>query len=138
MKLNNNKNVLITLMSSLLIISCTANEPPSYNDGEKFLPEPELIEISELTGNKSCQTNAECKSIGLGARPCGGPDKYLIYSQTATDVDALKEVVARYNKRKRQGNEKSGAVGICVVAPKPLTECIQNRCQSSAIANSTH
>ena len=44
-------------------------------------------EISALIGDAECETTEDCRQVGIGAKPCGGPWDYLIYS--VTDSAAL-------------------------------------------------
>ena len=41
---------------------------------------------------------ATCRALGLGAKPCGGPWRYVIYSTARTDSAALVEKVERRNR----------------------------------------
>jgi len=60
-----------------------------------------------------------CRSIALGAKPCGGPRQYLVYSTAQTDEVLLVEKVAEYNARDADTNARYGGVSDCMLVVKP-------------------
>ncbi len=85
--------------------------------------------IQRLTSDKTCNTDEQCASIGIGARPCGGPEKYMIYSKPNTDEKKLTSAVDQYYLIQKLKNEKLKKLGICVVATPPEVECVKQQCQ---------
>lgn len=92
------------------------------------------MRLERLTENKECQQDNQCKVIGVGARPCGGPDQYLLYSTLHTDEKMLSYTNDRYQKLKKQQNEKLGLMSTCQMLMPPVSACIENKC---AIGNAT-
>lgn len=86
------------------------------------------MRLERLTENKECQQDNQCKVIGVGARPCGGPDQYLIYSTLHTDEKMLSYTSERYQKLKKQQNEKLGLMSTCQMLMPPVSACIENKC----------
>lgn len=86
------------------------------------------LRLERLTENKECQQDNQCKVIGVGARPCGGPDQYLIYSTLHTDEKMLSYTNDRYQKLKTQQNEKLGLMSTCQMLLPPASACIENKC----------
>lgn len=86
------------------------------------------LRLERLTENKECQQDNQCKVIGVGARPCGGPDQYLLYSTLHTDEKMLSYTNDRYQKLKKQQNEKLGLMSTCQVLMPPVSACIENKC----------
>ncbi|WP_144395448.1 hypothetical protein [Pleionea sediminis] len=135
-------STVIALIFSATLVACenstsTADEPQSDSKTESKttkatkLPTPELIEqIVGLAKDVSCESVSECSFIGIGARPCGGPDKYLIYSKVNIDQVKLTALVDDYNERKREYIKSQMQVGVCLVAPEPELECKEQRCQA--------
>jgi predicted small secreted protein len=89
-----------------------------------------LVSIKKLLGT-TCQSDNQCKVIGVGSRPCGGPELYLTYSTQDTDEEKLKSLVAIFNKDKKQKNTAKGAMGICQHLSPPKTYCSVNQCVTS-------
>lgn len=86
------------------------------------------LRLERLTENKECQQDNQCKVIGVGARPCGGPDQYLLYSTLHTDEKMLSYTNDRYQKLKKQQNEKLGLMSTCQMLMPPASACIENKC----------
>ena len=47
-------------------------------------------EVDALVGD-ACGALEDCRYVGIGAKPCGGPWEYIIYSTAVTDSAALAE-----------------------------------------------
>jgi len=92
------------------------------------------LRLERLTENKGCEQDNQCKVIGVGARPCGGPDQYLLYSTLHTDEKMLSYTNDRYQKLKKQQNEKLGLMSTCQMLMPPVSACIENKC---AIGNAS-
>ena len=84
--------------------------------------------IMELVGEARCEDAEQCRFVGLGAKPCGGPWEYLVYSIAQTDPDDLIAHVREYNQFERQINEHFGRDSDCSMPPQPELECIEGRC----------
>lgn len=81
--------------------------------------------LLKLTANKSCNQDQQCKIMGIGSKPCGGPEQFLVYSENHTDEKMLTITNDRYSKLKKEQQSRLGVMGICqqLVAPTP-------RCQA--------
>ncbi|MDF3127280.1 hypothetical protein [Rheinheimera sp. 1928-s] len=86
------------------------------------------LRLERLTENKECEQDNQCKVIGVGARPCGGPDQYLIYSTQHTDEKMLSYTNERYQKLKKQQNEKLGLMSTCQMLLPPVSACVEKTC----------
>jgi len=129
-----------TLTLSLLVLSLTgcATVPADKDNLATQLDGPLAqlqldtrqlqLRLERLTENKECQQDNQCKVIGVGARPCGGPDQYLLYSTLHTDEKMLSYTNDRYQKLKKQQNEKLGLMSICQMLMPPVSACIENKC----------
>ncbi len=143
-------NALISAVAVLLISACNAKELSNEEahaaasqvieadvsaQSSKSSPEQLRSNIESLIGqNLQCAADSDCKLVGLGARPCGGPDEYRVYSVANGVESKLLSLVSKYNALAKKDNESSGRLGICVVAPKPLFSCVNNLCQTDSIA----
>ena len=96
-------------------------------DGLKIPKAASLADIQKLIGT-SCQSNAQCKVLGVGHRACGGHASFLIYSSVDTDEKQLKSQVAIYNGMQKLNNAKKGMVGICQHLEPPKAYCSVNQC----------
>ncbi|MFW6040036.1 MAG: hypothetical protein ACOC9N_03055, partial [Gemmatimonadota bacterium] len=71
---------------------------------------------------------ASCRAIPFGAKPCGGPWTYLIFSVERTDSAELASLVERYNAAERRLNELEGRMSDCSVPTRPTLDVRDGRC----------
>ena len=85
-------------------------------------------DIYAMVGGAECETVADCRFIGLGDKPCGGPWEFLVYSVTQTDSVELADVVAEYNALEQSINQKHGYGSDCSVPNEPTLGVADRRC----------
>ena len=85
-------------------------------------------EILDLAADPVCDDPADCRFIALGAKPCGGPWEYLVYSVASVDSVELAERVDVYNELNAELNLRYGWVSDCSVPPVPTLDCRDGRC----------
>lgn len=88
-----------------------------------------LVRIRNSIGNASCTESAQCKTVGVGGRACGGPEGYLPYSTSVTASAPLEALAARHAERRRAAASASGMVSTCNVIPDPGAVCDQGMCR---------
>ncbi|MCC5879393.1 MAG: hypothetical protein JJU03_05840 [Idiomarina sp.] len=76
----------------------------------------------------------QCKVIAVGSKPCGGPERYMMYSTETTDEDALRALVRGYNAMRKRDNERDGMVSDCQVVPKPAVVLQNGMCRLTEMA----
>jgi len=84
--------------------------------------------ILALVVDPVCADSADCRSIGLGRKPCGGPWEYVVYSVASVDSSELAAQVATYNQFNAELNLRYGWVSDCSVPPPPVVGCRNGRC----------
>ena len=102
----------------------------------KYLLLGAMAVLMSLTQSCSQATSADCGLLPIGNKPCGGPEAYMPYSKSNSDVDALEKMGQQYAEMRRQYNKDNQVMGTCVVTPKPNVSCIRNQCIASE--QSTH
>ena len=85
-------------------------------------------DITALIGQPQCGGVNDCRYIAFGAKPCGGPWEYLIYSISVTDSAELAEKVDFYNGYEDMMNHKYGYVSDCSVPDPPELGCVDGVC----------
>jgi hypothetical protein len=75
--------------------------------------------IDEEIGEPRADSVAQCKYIGFGAKPCGGPWMYLVYSTARTDESKLHRLVREFNALQKKINEEEQLGSDCSVPPEP-------------------
>ena len=86
--------------------------------------------IDTLIGGAPAESDADCRAIAFGDKPCGGPWSYKIYSVAGLDTLALAGLVAEYNKYNRLLNERYGWSSDCMYATPPRVGVISGHCAS--------
>jgi hypothetical protein len=85
-------------------------------------------EIIRFIGDAACDDSTDCRYIAFGAKPCGGPWKYLVYSVATLDTVELALRVAVYNEFNRELNLRYGWMSDCSVPGPPNPGCREGRC----------
>lgn len=86
-------------------------------------------QIKTLIGAAACTSTAQCRTLPLGARACGGPEGYLAYSTANNAETALKALGERYKQERKASNEASGMVSDCRFMMDPGAVCQAGTCQ---------
>ncbi|MRX28616.1 hypothetical protein [Kangiella sp. HZ709] len=92
-------------------------------------------DIYELIKDKSCQQDSDCGVVGLGARACGGPDSYAVYSKANIDAEQLQSMTKQLESLHKTYNQENQIMSICMMEPKPGFACIDNQCKTKAASN---
>jgi hypothetical protein len=80
-------------------------------------------------GTAACADSAQCKTVPLGARACGGPEGYLAYSTAATPTAPLQALAERYAQQRRAEQAASGMLSTCQFMADPGAQCRAGSCQ---------
>lgn len=85
-------------------------------------------QIDALVDDAAGASIADCRYAGLGAKPCGGPWEYIVYSASSTDSTALAERLTAYGAFEAEMNERYGYVSDCSVPNIPVLTYTDGRC----------
>jgi hypothetical protein len=88
-----------------------------------------LARIRALAATPSCSSDAQCHTLALGARACGGPDSYLPWSSEKTSQAEIEALGERYKEERRAANAASGARSTCQFLMDPGAVCRAGTCQ---------
>lgn len=85
-------------------------------------------EILAYISSFSCAEASACLSIPFGAKPCGGPNEYLVYPNTVNQT-TLETMVNEYYEMENTYNIETNAVSDCMaVAPPNTIDCVNGVC----------
>ena len=87
-----------------------------------------LPAITAAIGLAACDTPAQCRSIGIGAKACGGPEGYRAWSVKDADERALRAAVAAHAAARTAENLRSDMRSTCALEPDPGATCQAARC----------
>lgn len=125
---------LLPVFALMMCIGAACHSKPPV--GVASAPEPsdttDLVElrarVKDLIGNAECTSVNQCRLIAYGAKPCGGPKRYLVYSIAQTDSTALIAIVSKYNAREAEMNKLLGRKSDCNVVARPQLRVVNGRC----------
>ena len=124
MKILNFEKIAFVFML-LILVSCNAQNNQE-DDFAKLADMKQTILI--VAGAASANDSTDCRYVGLGAKPCGGPWEYLVYSTVDTDTLLLLELVEKYNRFEDELNRKYGGASDCSITPPPVVGLVNGRC----------
>ncbi|GGG35754.1 hypothetical protein [Bizionia arctica] len=121
--------LIVSQVIFLAVFGCSENdEPVSCNDRQIFLAE-QRDQIRAFAETSICSDDFECRYIGFGSKPCGGPWEYLIYSTTIDTLELTNWVNDFNNMEEIYNQEGCGGMSPCNIPPSPIDfECQDNKC----------
>lgn len=111
------RTALLIFTMTIMVFACTS-EPRSAYDRAGL--DQRYQAVYDLTKDLACTDSAECLSIGIGSKPCGGPWRYLVYSTATVDSEKLKSAVADLNGYEAGYNQQEGLSSDCSLAPPAI------------------
>ncbi len=82
-----------------------------------------MEKIRALIGDAACDDNAQCRTVAVGAKACGGPEYYLAWSTKRTDAAALRDAVASDGAVRRPEPPRPGVRSDCALVTDPGAYC---------------
>lgn len=118
---------LFALFLVLQSFQCTDTNDTSNLITSEQLENTEL-EIKNYINSFGCSESVGCNYIAFGDKPCGGPWKYLVFSNSV-NLTKLQEMVANYNEMNRLYNIQTNAISDCMaVMPPTEVKCVNGVC----------
>ena len=114
------------ILGFIIFSSCKKESIETLNDDQKLTQLK--VDIETFSKNKACSGGDNCRVVGVGNLPCGGPSWYVIYSLSNTDEKQLITKVNEYTELQKAYNLKNNAVGICIALVIPTVDCKNGLC----------
>jgi hypothetical protein len=89
-------------------------------------------EIDARIGDAAAEDVRFCRTIAFGAKPCGGPWEFLVYSTQRTDSASLAVRVERYNLLESRLNTEEGRVSDCSIPSEPAVHLVDGGCKADS------
>ncbi len=115
------------LAALLLIVGGQAQSsggPTGAAAGEAALQADIRAEI----GDARCEVDADCRTLPVGHKACGGPQQWLAWSGGADRAGRLEDLSRRLSALQQSRDERSGAVSNCQYNADPGAACRAGRC----------
>lgn len=119
---------IISIASSFLLLSGCASTATSGNEQSKTLSDLNY-DLNNMVSNNSCTASFQCKVLEVGARACGGPSKYAVYSTLNTSQEEAEQLAQQITKQEEIQNKAQGLTD-CSPVLEVQSLCINKQCQS--------
>ncbi len=84
-------------------------------------------------GTASCTSDAQCRTIAVGAKPCGGPSSYLAWSTAVSQEARLSALARDHAQAAKDENLRTGRMSDCALVTDPGAVCSPaGRCELRA------
>ncbi|MCH8299462.1 MAG: hypothetical protein IIC39_02835 [Candidatus Marinimicrobia bacterium] len=117
----------VYLLPLILVLTYSCGDDFNENDDLARLAALKT-ELDLLVGEANCSELNECRALPFGAKPCGGPWEYLIYSSINSDTLKIQEKVDEYNEWNEVINARYGYSSDCSQAEAPQLLCLNGKC----------
>lgn len=84
--------------------------------------------IQAEIGTPTCDNAAQCRTMPVGNKSCGGPEGYVAYSTKSGDSARLLALGEQYAAARKAENERSGMASNCMMERDPGATCVASRC----------
>ena len=88
--------------------------------------------VRTIANSGGCSLAAQCATIAIGAKPCGGPRGYLAYCADQTDETALRRAAEALRTAEERYNRRNGIASTCDYTPDPGASMQNGRCTLGA------
>ncbi|HSK71734.1 MAG TPA: hypothetical protein VK892_08570 [Pyrinomonadaceae bacterium] len=85
--------------------------------------------IDAQIGKPKAKRSAQCRVIAFGAKPCGGPRTYLVYSTLKTNESKLERLVNEYNSLEDKYNKENDLASDCMMVTEPEVALHNGMCK---------
>jgi len=127
---------LCVALGGLFLIAACQAQPPSasraapaaalHSDREEEAAL--LARIKAEIGDARCDSQAQCHTLAIGEKACGGPETWLAWSTASANGDALTAWAAELAALQRRRNARSGIQSTCVYNADPGATCQAGHC----------
>lgn len=111
--------------TALLLCSAVGGCNSAQPDRPSAVDSSAREQIGQLIGKGHCKKDADCRTLAIGLKACGGPEAYLAWSTANTDEPVLMAAAQRYANARRLQLDKPGApASNCAVVSDPGAHCV--------------
>jgi len=121
------------ILTSFLIFITSCEEITTDNFDNLSIDEVAQL-IDQEVGNAPAESLSSCIVLAIGAKPCGGPWGYLVYSKEESDTERLKQLVKRYNELDEIRMKEEGYGSTCDYATEPTLSLENGSCHGDGYA----
>ena len=110
-------------------VACSPNQRNAANAEPENPPLDSLrATVLRLIAEPSATSIGQCRLTAFGAKPCGGPRGFLVYSMEATDSPDLARAVALYTAEDDRVNRALGLASDFALVGRPQITFTAGQC----------
>lgn len=83
-----------------------------------------LAAIGAEIGDAACDNTAQCRTLPVGAKACGGPEAYLAWSSKRSNEKTLRAMAEAQQAASRADNKRSGMASNCAIVTDAGASCL--------------
>lgn len=85
--------------------------------------------MEQEVGDASAQRLEQCRVFPVGAKSCGGPQSYVIYSTAVSNERKLQELGRQYTEAEEKYNRVAPVVSTCIHMTPPEVRLENGKCK---------
>jgi hypothetical protein len=120
------KQAFAIVLSGLLYAGCSSDDPEALKTQFEVL----TAEARALVKPAGCTAVADCKSVAVGAKACGGPREYWVYCSKTTDAATLTGKLQTAARLEQAYNQLTDAVSDCAAVLPPELQIVGTECKA--------
>lgn len=121
----------LAISASLLIMTGCESTFDTNSSGSANLSKANRA-LAERVEDTSCTASFQCKVLEVGQRACGGPSRYVVYSNLNTEQEAVEQLAQQVTQQEKLANQANGSSDCSPVLPVQAL-CINKQCQAFEI-----
>lgn len=110
----------------ILIAAACQSAPPANTANTKAASLWQQIEAQNA--DTGCDRDSQCHTIAVGAKSCGGPERYIAWSDRAQDGAKLKQLVAQHAAARVEEDKRGHVLSNCMMAVDAGAVCRAGHC----------
>ncbi len=119
--------IIYSILAFVLFFSCKNNDLLGDEEADNLKLTQLYTEVETFAQNKACAGD-DCRVMAMGAKACGGPTRFIIYSLSKTDEKILAEKVKTYTDFQKELNTKYNRISDCAMVLPPNVDCVNGLC----------
>lgn len=122
------QRLVVALFVGLLVSACgDAPSTPTVVYNRPTL-DAKYQAVTDMIALPVCATSLQCSSIAIGAKPCGGPWRYAVYSKGNVNERELQRRADDLLAFEREYNRRNNVVSDCSLARPATPACVEGFC----------
>jgi len=90
------------------------------------------LAVEREIGDARCDVDSQCRTVPVGNKPCGGPERWLAWSAMVTNESDLHRRIDQYSLAQARLQRASGLMSNCAIVPDPGATCRAGHCVPQA------